>query len=519
MAIAAILVTAAEARHPRLYATEVAAQVVVPWQEVTPLPTNIDGALVPLLDTVDALRGAWKESLEQSTPEEFAEARLRSLRRHAIETGIIERLYDVDWGVTEALVAEGLTLEVAEREGGIDDDALAAIRSQFDALQFLADAARDGRELNVAFIRQLHAAISRHQQTYEAVSATGQLLTLPLHHGEWKLQPNHVTRGDGSLLQYTPPEQVAPQMERLMEMFTGTGGAHALIRSAWLHHRFILVHPFEDGNGRVGRALVLLALLRADYAPLVVDRTRRNDYLEALDRANDGDLAPLVRLFAELEIIALRSELERPARAQLLEGTAVDVAKAVADRVSSLRYTADSVRAEKVSALAAALHGRMREHLQHVADGLATTFNTIDLDARATIDAASPPDARARYWPYQLIRTARALDFWTNISEGTWWIRLRLVVLGQGLRYVVAIQKVGRGETGVLAVTAFAELVPPHGDDTEERSFPTPVLHPKSGDSVTLVQSETAESRWPDVQAFVDRTLAAAVAEFGRSLG
>jgi Fic family protein len=506
-------------RHLRLYATEVASQVVVPWQEVTPLSARLDGALAPLLETVDALRGAWQESLEQATPEEFAEARLRSLRRHAIETGIIERLYDVDWGVTEALVAEGLTLEVAEREGGIDDDALAAIRSQFNALQFLADAARAGRELSVGFVRQLHAAITRHQQSYEAVSPTGQLLTLPLHHGEWKLQPNHVTRGDGSLLQYTPPEQVPPQMERLMELFVRTEGQHPLVRSAWLHHRFILIHPFEDGNGRVARALVLLVLLRADYAPLVVDRTRRNDYLEALDRANDGDLASLVRLFAELEIIALRSELERPVRAEHLEGTAVDVARAVADRVSSLRYTADTARAEKVAALATALHQRIRDHLQQQADGLAATFTSIDPDSLATIDAASPPDDRARFWPYQLIRTARALDFWTNISDGTWWVRLRLAVLGQDLRFVGAIQKVGRGETGVLAVTAFAELVPPHTDEDEERSFPTPVLHPQSGDSVTLVQSETAETRWPEVQAFLDRMLAAAVAEFGQGLG
>jgi hypothetical protein len=46
------------------------------------------------------------------------------LRRHAIETGIIERLYDVDWGVTRALIAEGLSAEVAAREGGIDEGVL-----------------------------------------------------------------------------------------------------------------------------------------------------------------------------------------------------------------------------------------------------------------------------------------------------------------------------------------------------------------------------------------------------------
>jgi hypothetical protein len=87
-------------------------QVVIPWQWVSPLEA-VDGSLEPLLATVDTLRAAWEEFVDQVSEEEFAEARRRSLRRHAIETGIIERLYDVSWGITEAMVAEGIT-----REGG-----------------------------------------------------------------------------------------------------------------------------------------------------------------------------------------------------------------------------------------------------------------------------------------------------------------------------------------------------------------------------------------------------------------
>jgi hypothetical protein len=95
-----------------------------PGREVTP-PAELDGSLDQVLASVDTLRMAWEAFAASVSAEDFAEARQRSLRRHAIETGIIERLYDVEWGVTEALVAEGLTLEVAERQGGIDEDALA----------------------------------------------------------------------------------------------------------------------------------------------------------------------------------------------------------------------------------------------------------------------------------------------------------------------------------------------------------------------------------------------------------
>ena len=84
---------------------------------------------------------------------------------------------------------------------------------------------------------------------------------------------------------------------------------HPIVRTAWLHHRFICIHPFEDGNGRVARALVLLDLLKAEYAPLVVDRTVREGDIATLDAENLGDLRPLIRFFAELEKVALRAEL------------------------------------------------------------------------------------------------------------------------------------------------------------------------------------------------------------------
>jgi hypothetical protein len=108
-------------------------EVRIPWREVEPLPA-VNGTVEPVLATVDALRTAWEEALGRVSSAEFAEARQRSLRRHAIETGIIERLYDLDWGVTEALVAEGITAEVAEREGGVSEDALLLIRDQLSAL-------------------------------------------------------------------------------------------------------------------------------------------------------------------------------------------------------------------------------------------------------------------------------------------------------------------------------------------------------------------------------------------------
>jgi hypothetical protein len=75
-------------------------------------------------------------------------------------------------------------------------------------------------------IRQIHQIITRHQATYEARNDLGQIVHPPLRHGEWKLQPNHVQRPDGTLLEYSPPGQVQPQLERLVELYTTAKGEH-----------------------------------------------------------------------------------------------------------------------------------------------------------------------------------------------------------------------------------------------------------------------------------------------------
>jgi Fic/DOC family len=225
----------------------------VRWQPIAPLP-NVNGALEPLLKTVDSLRTAWEDALQYYSPEELIEARNRRLRRHAVETGIIERLYEVDWGTTEALVAEGLTSEVANRAGGIHEDTLLVIRSQYEALEYLTELVQAGSSLSLQVIRDLHSIITRHQATYEARDQFGRTFQRPLRHGDWKNHENHVIRPDGSILEYSPALQVQSEMERLIQLYDDTVDAHPLVRSAWLHHRFIQIHPFEDGNGRVARA-------------------------------------------------------------------------------------------------------------------------------------------------------------------------------------------------------------------------------------------------------------------------
>ena len=134
---------------------------VTSWQAVTPLP-EVNGDVAGLLETIDDQRRVWEETLAYATHDEIEAARKRTLRRHAIETGIIERLHDVEWGVTEALVAEGLTLEAAARDGGIATETLTVIRDHYEALDYLSEVTRGTVPLTPYVIRQLHELITRH---------------------------------------------------------------------------------------------------------------------------------------------------------------------------------------------------------------------------------------------------------------------------------------------------------------------------------------------------------------------
>src|SRR5260370_25303163 len=69
-----------------------------------------------------------------------------------------------------------------------------------------------------------------------------------------------------------------------------------LTRAAIAHHDFEALHPFTDGNGRVGRLLLNLMLMQDGYPPALVLREWRARYLHALHQADFGEYSPLVYL-------------------------------------------------------------------------------------------------------------------------------------------------------------------------------------------------------------------------------
>lgn len=129
----------------------------------------------------------------------------------------------------------------------------------------------------------------------DSLGRTGQR---SLRRGVFKQYPNNPTRPDGRVHQYCPPEQVDSEIARLRNLYelysSQPQQIHPVLCAAWLHHRFVHIHPFADGNGRVARALMNWHLIKADFLPIAITHDRRIPYLYALQQADAGDLLPFV---------------------------------------------------------------------------------------------------------------------------------------------------------------------------------------------------------------------------------
>jgi Fic family protein len=230
---------------------------------------------------------------------------LERLRRSwAIETGIIERLYDLSEGATHLLVQQGLDASlISHGDTNLDPVQLVAmLRDHRESLDFAMDVIGGTRPLSTSWIKELHALLTRNQHSAKARTPDGRWIDVPLLKGEWKRLPNNPwSEVEGGTHEYCPPEQVASEMDRLIEIHANLPNTLPEVRSAWLHHAFTQIHPFQDGNGRVARVLASLDFIRAGLFPLRVRRTEKGSYIDALRAADGGDLKPLVRLFAELQ--------------------------------------------------------------------------------------------------------------------------------------------------------------------------------------------------------------------------
>jgi Fic family protein len=95
------------------------------------------------------------------------------------------------------------------------------------------------------------------------------------------------------------------EMRRFLEWFNGDTATDAVLKAAQAHLWFVTIHPFDDGNGRIARAIADMALARSEESPQrfysmsAQIRQERSDYYRILERTQQGsmDITPWVEWF------------------------------------------------------------------------------------------------------------------------------------------------------------------------------------------------------------------------------
>lgn len=111
--------------------------------------------------------------------------------------------------------------------------------------------------------------------------------------GEYKIHDYVIGSSDQGAL----PEEVSGEIEELCAEIQDIPdkGDNVIKTSAYIHCKFENIHPFADGNGRVGRTLMNYFLLTHNHPPLVVYNETKDSYYRALDHYDQtGDITPFV---------------------------------------------------------------------------------------------------------------------------------------------------------------------------------------------------------------------------------
>jgi len=211
------------------------------------------------------------------------------LRSESVASSRIERI-DAD----TAAYARAL-------HGDRSNTAATAMSTATGAVERLIGSVRPGEPLRLAAILDAHLTLMRDDPVDQGYA--GRLRDVQ----NWIGGSDHSPRG--ALYVPPPPDELAPAIDDLID-FASRDDLPVLAQAAIAHAQFESIHPFTDGNGRIGRALINMVLRRGGAtrrvivpiaSALVADRS---GYFALLDAYREGDVERLIIAIADASVIA-----------------------------------------------------------------------------------------------------------------------------------------------------------------------------------------------------------------------
>lgn len=250
------------------------------------------------MNHIEQLYKEW-QALQPLKPEDESRLKRKFMLEFNYNSNHIEG-NTLTYGQTELLLLFGKVVNEASMKD------LEEMKAHNVCLKMIQEEAADTHmPLTETFIRQLHHTLLREDYTLYRQLPDGTTTSYVIHAGIYKTRPNSVITVTGERFEYASPEETPALMTDLVEWYNAEeqkGALSPIELATVLHYRYIRIHPFEDGNGRMARLLVNYILTRHHYPMIVVKSHDKDRYLTALNRCDvQVGPTPSVGAHAELE--------------------------------------------------------------------------------------------------------------------------------------------------------------------------------------------------------------------------
>ncbi len=206
------------------------------------------------------------------------------------------------YGETKALILFGHTAQAKPLKDHLE------MSGHDEAIKYIEEVIKQKRPLTEILIRELHKLILKEPYKVEAITPDGKSTKKRMLIGQYKTSPNHVKTATGEIFYFATPEETPAKMEVLLQWYNAEinkKDMDIILLATEFHYRFIRIHPFDDGNGRVARLLMNFILMQKAYPPVIIKTEDKANYYNALQQADAGNIEYFFNYICEREIDSL----------------------------------------------------------------------------------------------------------------------------------------------------------------------------------------------------------------------
>lgn len=183
------------------------------------------------------------------------------------------------------------------------------VKNHFEVLDKIFD--NFEQNISIGSILDLHRKLMKDPEQWDFYSHFSP--------GRFKLFANYTVRPSGKVHKYMKPEFVE---ESMLELIQATNQVitkpdmnsvkyHPVSIASHFHNRFVCIHLFEDGNGRMARICTNQILMKTNFPPLILKEEEKDRYFDAIVKDHDqGNILPTVRHFASTLLNQIKTTLK-----------------------------------------------------------------------------------------------------------------------------------------------------------------------------------------------------------------